>query len=124
MTLPVVTISDAERLVVIQFSGAIDHDTFVQGREALQRERGWRPEYAHVFDFSAVTDIDLSRAAIDALAAAPPVFDRSAPQILVAKEGSFEFGLVRTFEALAAGRRIVHVVGSMQEAMDLLARLR
>lgn len=43
MTLPVVTISDAERLVVIQFSGAIDHDTFVQGREALQRERGGGP---------------------------------------------------------------------------------
>ena len=124
MALPIVTISATERLVVIRFSGAVDLRTFIEGREALRAEEGWSPGYAHVFDFTDITDIDLSRASIEALAAAPPVFDRAAPQILVARHGSFEFSLVRTFEALAAGRRIVHVVGSMEEANELLAKLR
>jgi hypothetical protein len=124
MPLPTVTISASERLVIIRFSGAVTLETFLEGREALKAERGWTPSYAHVFDFTDITDIDLSRAAIEALAAAPPVFDRAAPQILVARAGTFEYSLVRTFEALAAGRRIVHVVGSMPEARDLLAKLR
>jgi hypothetical protein len=122
--LPIVTISAADQLVVIRFSGAVDVKTFTEGREALKNEGGWSPSYAHVFDFTDITDIDLSRASIEALASAPPVFDRSAPQILVARAGTFEFSLVRTFEALAAGRRIVHVVGSMDEARALLADLR
>ncbi len=124
MALPTVTIDENERLVVIRFNGSVDATTFAEGREALQTENGWSPEYAHVFDFTDVTDMSLSRQAIEALASAPPVFDRSAPQILVVRAGSFEFALARTFRALAAGRRIVHLTESMAEARTLIATLR
>ena len=123
MPLPSVTI-EGGGVVVLRFSGAVDMQTFAAGREAIQKEPGWSPSYAHIFDFSAVTDIDLSKQAIETLAAAAPVFDRDAPQILVAHAGSFEFAIARAFEAMARTRRNVHVVESLDEARALLAELR
>ena len=118
MALPSVTIE--EGIVVLRFSGRVDLETFVAGREAIQKEPGWSPRHAHVFDFTDVTDIELSRHAIETLAAAAPVFDKDSPQILVARAGSFEFTLARTFEALAKTRRNVHVASSLDEARALL----
>ena len=123
MPLPTITI-EGDGVVVLHFSGAVDLRTFAEGREALRKEPGWSPSFAHVFDFTDVTDIDLSKQAIETLAAAPPVFDKDSPQILVASAGSFEFALVRTFEALARARRDVHVTESLDEARALLAKLR
>ncbi|HEY1954458.1 MAG TPA: hypothetical protein VGH28_02580 [Polyangiaceae bacterium] len=124
MSLPAVTIEANAGIVVIRFAGDIDLQTFVAGREALQKEPGWSSRYVHVFDFSAVTDIDLSKDAIEALATAPPVFDKSAPQILVVRDGSFEFAIARAFAALARGRRSVHIVGSLDEARAVVRALR
>lgn len=123
MSLPSVTI-EGDGVVVLHFTGAVNLQTFVEGREAIQKEPGWSPSHAHVFDFTEVTDIDLSKQAIETLAAATPVFDKDAPQILVARSGSFEFAVARTFEALARARRNVHVAESLEEARALLAKLR
>lgn len=123
MPLPSVTI-EGDGVVVLRFSGAVSLQTFIEGREAIQKEPGWSPSFAHVFDFTEVTDIELSKQAIETLAAAPPVFDKDAPQILVAHAGSFEFALARTFEALARTRRNVHVAESIDEARALVAKLR
>jgi len=123
MSLPSVTIEE-NGVVVLRFSGAVSLQTFVEGRAAIQKEPGWSPMFAHVFDFTHVTDIDLSKQAIETLASASPVFDKGSPQILVAHPGSFEFALVRTFEALARVRRNVHVAQSLDEAHAIIAKLR
>ena len=119
-----VTIDPARRVVVLHFVGAVKLETFATGREAIQKEPGWSPGFAHVFDFTDVTDLDLSTKAIHALATAAPVFDRQSPQVLVARPGSFEYGLARMFGAYAAGRRNVHIVETLEAAHALLAALK
>ena len=122
--LPEVQVEQDTRIVLLRFTGVLNLETFIVGREALQTEGGWSPSYAHIFDFTAVTDIDLSPSAIEQLAAAAPVFDRSAPQILVTREGSFEFILASTFQSLARGRRIVQLASSVDEARRLIEAMR
>lgn len=122
--LPEAQIDRDARIVVLRFSGVVNLQTFIVGREALQTEPGWSPSYAHIFDFTTVTDIDLAPSAIEQLAAAAPVFDRSAPQILVTREGTFEFILARTFQSLAQGRRIVQLASSVDEARRLIEAIR
>ena len=124
MPLPTVTIDQAAGLVVIRFSGLVDLQTFIDGREAIRKVEGWSPSLAHVFDFSDVSDINLSKRAIETLAGARPVFDKDSPQVLVARTDTFEFALARTFAALAKTRRNVHVVESLEEARALVAKLR
>jgi hypothetical protein len=124
MNLPAVTIDESRRVVVLRFEGVVNLATFTQGREAIQKEPGWSPRYAHVFDFTAITDLDLAPKAIQTLASAPPVFDKTSPQVLVARGGSFEFGIARMFSAYATGLRNVHVVDSLEAAHALLATLR
>ena len=121
MSLPSVTIERG--VVVLRFSGVVDLQTFIAGREAIQKEPGWSPRYPHIFDFTNVTDLDLSKQAIESLAAAPPVFGNDVPQILVARDGSFEFALMRTFAALAKSKRNVHVVSTLADARTLLATI-
>ena len=123
VTNPAVSIDALSRVVALQFVGVVDLATFITGREALQHEPGWSPHYAHVFDFTHVTDFALSVKDIQTLASAPPIFDKRSPQILVARHGSFEFGLARTFGLHAEGRRIVHVVTSIEAARELLTTL-
>lgn len=120
---PGVTIDPSLRAIFLQFVGVVSLETFLTGRETLQKEPGWSPHYAHVFDFTRVTDLALSAADIKALASAQPIFDKHSPQILVARHGSFEFGLARTFGVYAEQRRTVHVVTSMDAARTLLATL-
>jgi len=121
LNLPSVTIDSARRVVILRFVGVVTLETFVEGREAIQREPGWSPRLAHVFDFTGVTDLAISTQAIRQLASAPPVFDRSLPQILVAQRGSFEYGIATMFGALASDQRNVHVVESMDAAWAILA---
>ncbi len=121
---PAVSIDSSARVVTLQFVGVVDLATFITGRETLQQEPGWSRDYAHVFDFTRVTDFALSVKDIQTLASAEPIFDKRSPQILVARDGSFEFGLARTFGVHAEGRRIVHVVTSIGAARTLLATLK
>lgn len=116
------TIDATRRVVTIRFEGAVTLEVLEAGREALAREPGWSPRFAHVFDFRAITDLDLPTEAIRKLASRPPIFDRTAPQILIARRGSFEYGLAATFGALAADRRNVHVVPSMDDAVEILEK--
>jgi hypothetical protein len=121
--LPTVTIDKARRVVVLGFEGVVNLETLIKGREAIQHERGWSPSYAHVFDFTAITDLDLTPKDIAALASATPVFDRYSPQILVVRPTSFEYGLAKMFGVQAAGRRNVHLVESLEAANALLVTL-
>ena len=56
-----------------------------------------------VLDLTGVTELGLTTAEIRRFATAPPVCDKAAPQIVVARVGSLQFGLGRMFQAYAGG---------------------
>jgi hypothetical protein len=121
VALPSVEIRAKDGVVILRFSGRVDRQTFIDGRAAIQAEPGWSRKLAHVFDFTSVDDIVLSASDIEALASAPPVFDKDAMQILVTPAGSFEFSLARTFRALSATQRNVYLAETLDEALKLVA---
>ena len=120
--MPIATSIDLRaRMIVLRFLGHITIDDFVRGRESIQNEPGWSPSFAHVFDLTTIASLDLPPSAIRALASKPPVFDRDALQVLVARPGSVEYGLARMFQTYTSERRNVHIVTSMDEARALVA---
>jgi len=110
-----------ERVVVLRLTQTVTRGDFVAARSMVTSARGWQPSFAHVLDFTGVEKLELSHADVQTLATAKPIFDLSAPQILVARPRSVNFGLARMFQIYAEGRRDVHVVDSMEDARKLIA---
>ncbi|MGH7438711.1 MAG: hypothetical protein ACRENE_23740 [Polyangiaceae bacterium] len=118
---PITTSFDARApAVIVTFTGTITFADFDAARKTVSSEPGWSPQCPHILDFTGVVALELSSEDIQKLAAAPPIFDPSALQILVARRGSVHFGLSRMFQTYADGKRKVHVVDSIERAMGLL----
>ena len=116
-----IQIDPTAKTATLSFTGSIGMVDFAQAREHIAREPGWSPQFAHILDFTEVTALELSTENIQKLAAATPVFDPTALQILVARPGSVHFGISRMFEIYADTRRNVHVVESIDQARALVA---
>jgi hypothetical protein len=114
----VLSIDEDARAVIARFHGAIRARDFQRARERIVRQRGWEPGYAHIFDFTDVTSLDLTTAEIRAAARTAPA-DPSAIELFIAKRCSLSLGLARMIQAYAGGLRTVHVVESMGRALAI-----
>ncbi len=118
-----VQIDEASALVVVRWTGDVTFADFQRARADVTATPGWSADFAHVLDFTEAA-LRLSTADVERLAAAKPIFAPGALQILVARAGSVHFGLSRMFEAYSDGKRRVHVVQSMEEAIARIAEER
>lgn len=117
-----VTVDVEARVVVLRLTQTVTRADFVAARSTVTSAQGWQPSFAHILDFTGIEKLELSHDDVQTLATAKPIFELSAPQILVARPRSVNFGLARMFQIYAEGRREVHVVDSMEDARALIAR--
>jgi len=115
-----VVIEETSETVVVRWTGTVTFGDFQRARSDVPAATGWSPHFAHVLDFTSVTALALSTNDIKSLAAAKPIFAPDALQILVARAGSVDYGISRMFEMYTEGKRRVHVVRSMEQAMALV----
>ena len=116
-----VAIEEQDRIVLVRLHGTVTFADFQDARVTVTTSPGWSPSFAHVLDFTGITQLALSHHDVERLARAEPIFAPDAPQILVARAGSVTFGLARMFQSYSEGRRLVQVVDSMERALAVLA---
>ena len=116
-----VVVEVEQRVAVLRLTRVVTRADFVAARATVMTAPGWKSSFAHILDFTEVETLELSHDDVRALATATPIFDASAPQILVARPRSVHFGIARMFQIYAEGRREVHVVDSMARARAIVA---
>jgi hypothetical protein len=115
----------AHETVLIHFHGTVTVEDFSRGRAELADLPGWSPWFAHVFDLTGISKIDLPTDALRAMATAPPMFDKAAQQVLIASPGTLAFGLARMFQTFGTAQRPnVHIVSSLKEAYAVVEQNR
>jgi hypothetical protein len=115
----------AHETVLIRFHGTVTVQDFSQGRAELADLPGWSPRFTHVFDLTSVNKVDLPTEALRGMATAPPMFDKTAQQVLVALPGTLAFGLARMFQTFGTAQRPnVQIVRTLEEAYEVAERHR
>ena len=115
-----ISIDPTVGVVLLRWEGVVTIADLQRARGEVMATPGWSKTFAHILDFTNVSALELSQQDVETLANATPIFAPDALQILVAKAGSVQFGLSRMLCTYADGKRRVHVVSSLEEAMALV----
>ncbi len=99
-----------------RMTGAIFLDFYLKAAKYMES----RPPCHGILDFTAVTEFEVSSAAIRQVAASPPVFPAGYKRVLVIPR-DFIYGLARMFQILTeATRPELEVVRTMDDAYRVL----
>jgi hypothetical protein len=119
--MPVVLKIDARRRVVYStFYGKLTDDELLGHRSAIASDPNFNGEFSEIVDFSAVSELTISEAALASMASSQSLFSESVLHIVVAP-ADVAFQLANQFKTFARDtRRNLLVVRTRAEAYQLL----
>ncbi len=116
-----IRVDKLKELVVSTFTGRLTASDIIEGRRTLSENRDFRPDFSHILDFRAVTEVDLTRTAIQHLSAESSLFEKTAVQVIVAPQ-KLKFDLAKMFQTYSGQERpSLHVTRSLEAAYALIA---
>jgi hypothetical protein len=98
------TIDVEKRLVYSAFLGDITEEEFLQHSRTIESHPKFDPTFSEIVDFRSVTDVTVSKDALQAMAGKKSIFADSAHHVVIAPSGLIT-GLARMFQALAEETR-------------------
>jgi hypothetical protein len=119
--MPITLSIDRDRRVVYSaLHGSITEAEFLRHQSTISSHPGFDPAYSEIVDFRGVTDVQVSRQAIQRLASMASIFSLGSKHIVIAPTGLID-KLARMYQDLAkASRPNLLVVKTPEEAYERL----
>ncbi len=123
-SMPAVLKIDARRRIVsTTFHGQVTTEELVRHGETILANARFRNDFADLIDLSSVSITAINEDALRALATGPSIFGPDVPHVIIAPT-DLPHELAMKYRDLSRQTRPnLHVVRTLQEARDLLARL-
>ena len=114
-------IDQEKQLIVSTFAGRFTPETILEARKALGENPAFDPRFAHILDLSRVTEIEISKSAVEQLSRDRSIFERSSLQVIVAPE-RLKFEFAQLFKNRSAQERpALQVTRSLEAALAVVA---
>ncbi|HTC94669.1 MAG TPA: hypothetical protein VK699_14605 [Terriglobales bacterium] len=108
------------KLVFSIYYGELEDSDLSEQRFQISNHPDFRPDFSYILDFTGVTKLKVSTAAVRDCATSPSLFVRDAVRVMVAPAEAV-FGLSRMYQMLAEETRPnLQIVRTLEEAYRIL----